>query len=281
MKKFNPISLICLSFLIGGMLLASCKGGNKTTPEEEVRNYGKYFVEKASASQIDSLAATYADIVKADSLVNIDTDTILVVETNPGQFDVTLAKGITLKVTRSDDGNITVTESRGVFAFPGEQLDIAKKTGMWEDNLTDSELSERLKDEDFFKYLNSLQSSMSDNIITLDRKLHITKDAEFSLDDWKGYYNITNNSDYPIKGSDYSVQTKWEWMAQGEYESGRETKAGKDIAPHSTIKFPVSGSGRSSEEVTGIKIKIPQDELVKRFAPFTGNEYQQYLDSKK
>ena len=48
-------------------LLASC--GKKTTPEEEVRNYGKYFVEKLNANQLDSLTASYPDISKADSIV--------------------------------------------------------------------------------------------------------------------------------------------------------------------------------------------------------------------
>ena len=277
MKTLNTLCLLAI-----GLLLVSCNGEKKSTPEEDVRNYGKYFIEKLSANQLDSLKTSYADIANADSLVPFKSDTIIIVESAPGQYDMTLAEGISLKINRSDDGNISVTESKGLFAFPINKVDIAKKTGMWDENLSDAQLNERLKDEEFFKYIdNKRRQSLPSNILTLDRKLHITKEAEFSLDDWKGYYNITNNTDYPIKGKYYTVQTKWDWMAQGVYEHGRNNKPGKDIAPHSTIKYPVSGSGRSSEEITGIKIKIPEDELMKMVAPFTGNEYQEYLNSKK
>ena len=275
MKK---IATFLMLFVVIGMSV-SCE--KKATPEEEVRNYGKYFVEKINDNQLDSLKFTYQDIVKADSIMPIKSDTIIVSETAPGQYDMTLINGTSLKIKRSDDGNISVTESKGLFAFPADKVDIAKKTGMWDDKLSDAQLNERMKDDEFFNYLNKRSQALTSNILTLDRKLHITKEAEFSLDEWKGYYNITNNTDYPIKGKDYTVQTKWEWMAQGAYEHGKENEPGKDIAPHSTIKYPISGSGRSSKEITGIKIKIPEDELMKMFASYTGKEYQEYLDSKK
>ena len=151
MKKL--FFLLGVSFMVGGMLLSSCDGGKKLTPEDEVRNYGKNFVEKLSANQLDSLTASYPDLVNAESLVPVQSDTILVAETAPGQFNVTLAEGITLKVNRSDDGNITVTESKGLFTFPDDKIELAKKTGMWDDNLSDDQLNDRLKDDDFFDYL--------------------------------------------------------------------------------------------------------------------------------
>lgn len=134
------------------MLLCAC-GVMKKSPEEEVRNYGKYFVEKLSANQLDSLINSYPDLAKADSIMPIQSDTIIVAETAPGLFDMTLADGIVLKVSRDDGGNITVTESRGLFAFPPDKVEIANKTGMWNKSLNDAQASERIHDEEFFKWL--------------------------------------------------------------------------------------------------------------------------------
>ena len=152
MKKFLFYFNISIAF-IG--ILYSCDSSKKQSPkeninpEEDVRNYGRYFIEKLSANQLDSLKASYTDIAKADSLVPFKSDTIMVVETSPGQYDMTLAEGISLKVIRSDDGNISVTESKGLFAFPTDKVDIAKKTGMWDENLSDTKINERLNDVDF------------------------------------------------------------------------------------------------------------------------------------
>lgn len=152
---------------------------------------------------------------------------------------------------------------------------------MWDDKLSDAQLNERLKDENFFTYINNRGKKLNSNLITIDKKLHITKEATCNMDDWKGYYNFTNNTDYPIKGSDYTVLISYMFMGGGRTMNGSFTKPGKDIPPHSTIKYPVGSSARERWKVTGVKMKIPQDELVKRFAPFTGKEYQEYLNSKK
>ena len=279
MKKNNSLFLFGL-MIAGCLIMASC-GGKSVSPEDEVRNYSKYFIDKISENKLDSLEDSYPDILKADSIVPIESDSILVVEKTPGQYVVTLTEGMTLLVERSENGDISVSESKGLFAFPSDKMELAKKTGMVKDDLNDAQLAKRMGDKDFFKYINDRSKSLGNNIISVDRKLHVTQYADYWYEEWKGYYNLTNNTDYPIKGSDYSVIEKWEWMAQGEYDHGTNYKPGKDIAPHSTIKYPVSGSGRSSSQIVGVKMKIPQEELSARFAPFTGNEYQEYLDSKK
>ena len=279
MKKINSVFLFSLT-VAGCLIMASC-GGKSVSPEDEVRNYSKYFIDKISENKTDSLEDSYPDILKADSIVPIESDSILVVEKTPGQYVVTLTEGVTLLVERSKNGDIWVSESKGLFTFPSDKMELAKKTGMWDDNLNDVQLNERMRDEDFFKYLNERSKSLVKSIISVDRKPHITKYADYWYEEWRGYYNLSNNTDYPIKGSDYSVIEKWEWEAQGRYDHGTNYNPGKDIAPHSTIKYPVGGSGRSNSKIVGVKMKIPQEELVARFAPFTGNEYHEYLDSKK
>ena len=262
------------------MMLGACGENKKATPEEEVRNYGKYFIEKVSANQLDSLQASYPDIAKADSIVQIQSDTIIVAESAPGQYNMTLGEGIVLKVNRSDDGNIKVTESKGLFSFPEDKLDIAKKTGMWDDNLSDAQINERMKDEEFFKMIEKKSDINLNNIIS-SGKMVVTKDwPGVEYESGAGYFPLKNNTDIAISGTDYQVVIKTENVYTG--ETWTFTEAGKDLAPNGSAKINVQFRPRSSPEKASIKFKISESDLKAKFSPnFTGKEYQEYLNSKK
>lgn len=263
-----------ISMVLGGMFITSCDTNKKLSPEDEVRNYGKYFVEKLSANQLDSLKAGYPDIVKADSIIPVQWDTIMITESSPGQYDVTLAEGVTLKVSRSDDGKILVTESKGLFAFPADKIDIAKKTGMWEDNLSDLVVAERLGDNNFFDWVEKSKNIKSSDIISLGKGVESTYERP-------GYATIVNKTDQPIKGSDYKVIYS-EVYFEGMYPiESTKTKPGKDIPPHGNVRYEVLTFNRGGEKVKGIKLTLSPEQIKERFASYTGNEYKEYLDSKK
>ncbi|MCH5236617.1 MAG: hypothetical protein J1E95_02320 [Muribaculaceae bacterium] len=276
MKKLNSLWLFAIVLLI-----TSCSE-KKATPEEEVRNYGKYFVEKLAAAQLDSLTNTYPDIAKADSIFPIQSDTIIVVETTPGQYDLTLAEGISLQVNRTDDGKITVTESKGLFAFPDDKVEIAKKTGMWDDNLSDAQLNERMMDEEFFKYIQDQIKKKTSNILTVGKQ--VTPDPDM----WDMYYYpIINSSNQQVDASDYEIIV-WEGYTIWDEESdkflsggGTRKEPGKTIPPHGKIKYDCVGTNHGGEIVKGINWKLTSEQLQEKFASYTGNEYQEYLDSKK
>ena len=289
MTRFKFFPLLSFILLTCTTLLISCDGSKKQSPkeninpEEDVRSYGKYFVEKLNANQLDSLKASYPDIAKADSLVPVKSDTIMVVETAPGQYDMTLAEGISLKVTRSDDGNISVTESKGLFAFPTDKVDIAKKTGMWDDNLSDAQLNERMNDVDFFKHIDNKTRVSTKNILSVSKPHYgeiIGEDSGYT----EGYQTITNNSDLDISGKDYSiikhVYKMADWRGDDEYDKNI-TEKGKDIPAHGSIKIEIGITYTSSAEVKGVKWNVSDKELSNRLVKFTGNEYQDYLNSKK
>lgn len=281
MKRQSYLFASLFALILG---LLSCGGGKKATPEEEVRNYGKYFVEKLNVNQLDSLTASYPDISKADSISPLQSDTILVVETAPGQYDLTLAEGITLKVNRAEDGNITVSESRGLFAFPADNMDIAKKTGMWDDKLSDAQLNERMKDEEFFKYIQDQIKKKTSNIITVTK---LTWPKEYANDpyafvgNYEGTQTITNHSDIPLDGSEYSFIRKEEFCYQGVDEKETKIEKGKPIPANGSIKVN-SWLNRNGESVVkSIKWNLTPEQLQEKFVSLTGNEYQEYLDSKK
>ena len=261
--------------------LCACGGNNaingedqEVNPEEEVRNYGKYFIEKLNANQLDSLTVSYPDIEKADSVMPIKSDTIIVSETAPGQYDMTLAEGVVLKVNRADDGNIAVTESKGLFTFPADKIDIAKKTGMWDESLSDALLAERMGDNDFFNWVAKSKNINSKDILSLGKGVESTYERP-------GYATVVNKTDQPIKGSDYKViYSVLEFEGMYPIESTK-TKPGKDIPPHGSVKYDVMTFNMGGEEVKGVKLTLSQEQIKERFASYTGKEYQEYLDSNK
>ena len=273
MKRGILFGIAALALTVG-----ACGGGEKkVSPEEEVRDYGRYFVEKLAANQIDSIKATYPDIVKGDSLLPVKSDTIIVVESAPGKFDVTLAEGIILKVNRSEEGDITVAESKGLFAFPEDKVELAKKTGMWDDNLTDAQLAERMNDNDFFEWVSKKIVNSTKNIISIGKTHDDGSNPSGDPDVYRKYVVLTNNTDVPVSGSDY--KTKWRWET---WElSGNNTESGKDIPPHGSVTIKWKEGGDSGKEITGIKWNLSDQELKAKFASYTGKEYQEYLDSKK
>lgn len=278
MKKTNIFLLVAASLIAAGSIMTSCAGGNKVSPQEEVRAYGKYFVEKLSANQLDSIKSTYPDIAKADSVAPIQSDTIIVVENEPGQFDLTLAEGITMKLNRSEEGNISVTETKGLFIFPSDRKELAEKTGMWADNLSDAQLADRLADNQFFDWLKKSKTVNSSDIIALGQTVG---DGYYT----EGYRYVVNKTDQPINASDYVVIRKYSYSVFNgdgyDESSGSEVLPGKNIPPHGSVKFGFGSSSHGGEQISGVKLKLTPEQLQERFAPYTGTEYQDYLNSKK
>lgn len=266
-----------LFFLVALALTAtSC---NSKSAEEEVKNFGQHFVSKIAANQLDSLKACYPDIVKADSIATLKGDSISVVKESDGLYTLTLAPNVTLKVTRGDDGVIKVNSSKGLFSYPTGKLDMAKKTGLWEESLQDAELADRMDDEDFFKYLSDKVSV--DKILTVDKKFHVTKEIMFMMDSGSGYYTIKNNTDQKINGSDYSIILNYVYIGGGMESNTRDIEPGKDIAPNGTVKIVKPYTGHDFIELNGVKMNIPQEELAARFLKYTGTEYKDYLKTKQ
>ena len=201
----------------------------------------------------------------------------------PGQFVMTLAPNITLTVTRSDDGQITVVSSKGLFAFPYDRIHIAQMTGMWDESLTDAQAAKRMKDEGFFEYLEQQIKKKTSNIISLG------PNDQFK---YEGKRFVINNTDQPIEAGDYVVYTEEYWCYEGpnanyatgdwdfQYDSEKKTLTGKAIPPHGRVGYDHFGGSGAGVSVTGISLRIPKEELQQRFAPYTGNEYNEYLQSR-
>ena len=274
---------IVLAVVIGAAIWIPIHHHNEKLPEEKVRIFGSYFVEKVLSGQLDSIKAFYPEISMADSIVPLKLDTIKVMEIAPGQYDVTLAEGVKLKINRSEEGNITVSESKGLFAYPADKIGIAKKTGMWEDNLTDAQLNERLRDEDFFKFIKKSKTVNDKKVISVGQVQPNDKNIE-SCGFCDGHLIITNQTDVFISGDDYELVNKVGYQGQAtDYDDGYSEfgsyEKGKDLEPYGKARYEAEWGFRVYNNYR-IKWKLTKEQLQEKFAPFTGNEYQEYLDSK-
>ena len=292
MKKI--LFLLSISIAFGGTLLSSCNGSKKPTPEEEVRNYGKYFVEKLNANQLDSLKAVYPDLANADSIVQVKSDTILVAETMPGQYNLTLANGVTLKISRDEDGNISVIESIGLFAFPADRVDIAQKTGMITEATNDIQKSEALRNEAFFNWLDKYISDQLQSALVIKEDVPRVKKESVYSELYDGYttfmttiqpFTIYNNGNVPISGADYTVFYTYE-IEREEAPEGTFTRSKKGISLNpgesGQIVITTDDSPFRPPVVRNPRIKWNKsDKVNKNNYKFSGKEYQEYLKSNK
>ena len=267
---------ICLflAALLGLTIIASC--GDKEqgdTREDAVRNYGKWFIEKLAANEIDSIKVSYPEIEYAKELQPVQSDTIIIYEYLPDQFDMTLTPGVKLKVDRAKDGKITVIESRGLFAFPHDKVELAKQTGMWDEGLNDIQLAERMRDDEFFKYIQNLLVDDSSKIITVGAFVS-SGDAE-----GEGWYPIHNHSKMKVEGREYSIlMDEWHYDQEAEQEVHTTvTRPGKDIEPYGSAQVKVGGGGTEGNKIKGIEWNITPEEIKAKFGTFTGKEYQEYI----
>lgn len=253
---------------------------NNEAAIEEVRNFGKNFTQQASAGQLEALAASYPELSDVKTVVPLNSENIIVTQPEAGLYQITLADGVTMNVTRSDDGAIKIVDSHGLFVFPEDKVEIAKKTGMWNDNLSDAQLNERMKDEDFFKWVKNNGDVKINDIISVGKT--INDGGTGDLSDPNLYHVIlTNNSNVPIKGSEYKI--KWEyWNPYQDHNPTYNYEKGKDIPANGTVRIDWSDGGESESYLKGVKWNLSSEQLKEKFGkPFTGNEYQEYLNNKK
>lgn len=285
MKKIKLAGIGVL--LLGSITVVSCGEGNgKNSAEDDVRNYGKYFVEKLNAGELDSLSSTFPDIVKADSLSQITTDTILVSEKGPGQYIVTLTDGVSLNLKRSEDGTLSVESSKGLFVFSPEKIDVARKTGMVTDSLNDVQTAEKLKDEDFFAYIKKTYSSSEPYKIKVTPGKLNQKYSDYA-EGWTSTMKVTlqNLSSEPISGADYTVSYKSKEWGGGSANPKSITKSlsanGIDLGPNASGSITISRN--DADKFLDFKIvpAVGKEEALLNKSTFTGNEYQDYLNSKK
>lgn len=287
MKKLSFVACV-----LSALTLASCGGSSSSEDAKEkavdsVKVFAVDVATKVSKGQKDSVVMVYADAAKADSLVlSIVPDSVKVIEIDSVTFSADLGDGKTIGIKKDAQGKLSVTESKGLFAYPEKDLDFAKKTGMWADSLTDAQFAERMATkEEFLKYLKN--SFVSPNPLVIKRgsiKSHYSGDnanyENYAIEN----YIVTNTSQMPISANEYNVvftytDPRTEGTEFGGYEN--QTKKGQNIAPGASVTYKMTTDPYG--QIRRYKIVYTTNRtksFEKHFQP-KGDEYQKFLASKK
>ena len=123
--------------LMGAILIALCSSGSNQEDEQLV--FAKKIVRLASDSQTDSIHALYPDAADVEEFsTNLVNDSIRVDKDNMTDgYKVSLNDGIWFVVTGGSGKSIKIVNSRGLFAYPDEQMKLALATGWVNDEMND------------------------------------------------------------------------------------------------------------------------------------------------
>lgn len=283
MKKISIYLLtLCLMFI--GMTSCGNKNGKLSdsngvseTQSAENRQMVEAFIDKfvgyVNGNQLDSINAVFPS-ANFEAVTPLGSESYSIDENGDGTFKVSFGENQWIAVSQSGDGVITVTDSKSIATFPNDKVNIAKKTGMWDESLSDIKLNERMKDEDFFKFIKDQIKKKNENILIVGKYVDTSSpEANGRF----GYNILKNNSDVDIDPSDYSI-IYYEFDFDNEKY---KTQAGKRIPAHGSIKLESSGGTMYGSYFEKIEWNLSDEEKAVKFASYTGNEYQEYLNSRK
>ena len=260
-------------------IVASCESDVK----EEVKQFAVDFATKVSNNDKAGVTALYADAAKADSLaIKFVADSVSVTEAEgEGKFKVSFGPDAEMLVTRDAEGKMTVTESRGLFAWPADTLAFAKGTGLWEAGFNDVQLAERMADKGFRSWLvDRFVKDLAKNL-KVKGDMKVIKEIPFALAEGTVGATVVNNSPYAISGDDYVVVFRFVSIYAGMAEEhSLHKEPGKDVGPNSSVMVTTGFGLHNFPESAYVDAKISHQELFNKYYKPTGNEYKEYTSKK-
>lgn len=255
-------------------LMVSCTG-----KEKQVADFATDFAHKVQAGQMDFLKMVYPQIENADSVaINFVADSLRVEKTDEeGIFKVNYGSGATALVKMDPEGRMSVTETKGVFAYPKAKEKFAEKVGALKGDFNDVEKAKRMAIVDFLAedIYEDYSARRRNAIVNLG--FTVTRDIMFAMEEGEGYFTLKNTTDMPIKGSEYTITWNDYYMGMGVEESKYRTQTGKDIPANGTVRITSSFTGHAGSDITKITMKeLSNEEFMDTYTP-VGNEYEAYV----
>lgn len=281
MKKIVLVFCVVASLF----LLVACNGMGKTDYKVEVEQFANRFAKLVADSTIDSIRAMYPalDTMSVQFVTPSGNAFAQEDENTPGTFNVKFGD-VTLKVFRAIDGSFSIIESHGLFFYNPEKFELAKKTGQWVNSMPDIELFKRMNDVGFDKFMESKMHPSTDGLKIVSKKGYDYNEVEGGAMEPAGLIvTVKNTGDVQVPGDAYSVvftAHDFDWdLTKDVYD--HKSKAGVDLAPGEQAEF--SHSFKYVEFGVSVKIKTSSkgSKISSRDYQATGNEYQEYLNSKK
>jgi len=276
MKK----AITLVPMILALLLFSAC---NKNA---EVKQFMTDFSDAVDKNDRATIEKMYPDAAKIDSFaLDFNPDSIVVTETEtPNVFRVSFSSNKNMLVQRADDGKLTVKESHGLYAISPKEMDFALKTGWVKQDMPDVQLATQMADTAFVSFLaKKAKETLKSNLVVKGWDCTWTwgLEALFVVIENKGDVDVSAN-DYAVK-SMVDVRDNW-----GGIPPQRGHVSVADVKAHETKKmrinmaeYPDPESKSQINVRSTISTIISDEDAINKYLIPTGNEYKEYLESKK
>lgn len=272
-----------------------------TSCTNEVKTFTDALKESFDTNNAEQLATLYPDINKIGADLSGCTLNLpeQLPELNGDQFsfDATVTRNgedqkVTFNVAKNAESQLAITGSNGLIAFctSNEWLDFATKVGAVDTSADDIEVVEFINNEDNINDLKGVQESLQNKIFTIGKikkaSEHI-EDGGFAMA-WSctTIYKVpvTNNTNYTFSNAKMNVRYTGHYTDES-YSFNKQEKAGTLSPGENSVTIQVDRTWydlADTPKPLGI-VGISQEELTKALESysFQGNEYTEYMNSKK
>ena len=269
--------------LIGALmalLLLSCSGNEKA-----VRDYALQFAKAVSSGDSSSVVKMYPDAALADSLALSFVEDSIKIESNEKGDSILIhyTPEIWVRALKDENDSIKIVSSKGLFAYPADQLALAKSTGQYADNFDDKGNAERMADKFF---LNSLADKLTSRLKSGLKATCRVVSTNFTTGVSTYSVTIRNDNDFDVPADAYSfvlAEKYFDTDLERDVVSGYKTIDGVEVKAKSTATCPVPGKYdfEYSSLSASVKINYSKEQAVSKLLKPTGHEYEEYLASKK
>lgn len=199
------------------ILFFVCIACEKKQNNDLMQNFAEIFARNAINNQIDSISFVYPDVKYADSIglhFNPENLKISPLDQEGIYYRIKYSPETSIDVVRKNNGAINVVQSHGLFVFPDTLVTLAKNWGLWNNKLSDVEISRIIKEQvepklvfkspdlDFFN-LHGKVKSMVISYVGFDGK----KYPWLGVWGWKGNYEFNEEGQW-INPQDVSTNFK-------------------------------------------------------------------------
>lgn len=267
-----------LFYSLSGLFFILCSCGSK---EGKAKEFAVKFADFVNSNQMDSIMEAYPAI-NFDSIEPLSTEPVLVAESGDGLYKVDFSDGKWVVVKVGEDGKVTVTDTKGIAAFPKDKYELAVKTGMLTDSIPDTKAQELLNDGAYFEWL---VRNMKQPVGLVKGKISKKSGVDLHGRPCEGAVErmtctVTNNTPKPISGKDYAITYAYSYWtcSDGSSPDGHTTgkKDGVDLAPGQSADINIAIMDYGLKNVA-VKYNVPIEQLTEGMDLFSGREYQQYL----
>ena len=276
--------------VIMALLMLSCSDNG----EKAARDYALQFAKAVTSGDSAQVVKMYPNAALAYSLALSFVEDSIKIERNEKGDSILIhyTPEIWVRALKDENNSIQVVSSKGLFAYPAEQLAFAKSTGQYANSLDDKGNAERMADKSFQVYMvKKAKDKIKESLKIVSTKGCDYGEGEGGAMSPTGLIVIVKNqSDVKIEGKTYRVVVTdcdfaltpdgdWDPFSTS-YSYHPHPLAGKDIMPGEQLQFKYSSNAIVLGRSATIQIQDIGNDLLASYQT-TGREYEEYLATRE